>query len=681
MNHLAQETSPYLLQHAHNPVNWYPWGEEALSIAQREDKPILVSIGYSACHWCHVMERESFEDRDIASLMNEYFVNIKVDREERPDLDHIYMDAVQAISGSGGWPLNVFLTPDARPFYGGTYFPPVAAYNRPSWAQVLISIHKSWISKRQEIEEQAQQLLQHLKGTGRVFNQSASIVSDDDKESFFVKDKVVGMANNLLQTADTIDGGFGRAPKFPQTFSIRFLMEHFYYAGHTASLEHAELSLQKMIHGGIHDQLGGGFSRYSTDAKWIVPHFEKILTDNALLIIAFSEAYQLTKKEIYSRAIKKTIAFLEAEMLDAEGGFYAALDADSEGEEGKFYTWQKQEIDDIVKEDAPFFNEYFNVNQNGNWEHTNILFVTNTLADVATSYGIKEEDAEAMISHSSKALLNERAKRLRPGTDDKIIFGWNALLITAFCKAYAALQISSYLQSALSLYHFVEKAFGNAEKGYFHTYKKGHAKIPAFLDDYAFYIEALIQLQEITGDEAYLLKAKAIAEQVIADFSDEEGIYFYYTSQFQKDIVARKKDIYDGAIPSGNSIMAQNLHYLAMVFEQASWVERVDKMLQSNFSLFEKYPGSFGIWASLYQKLSNPFAQVAIMGQEPDAMLRAFLEAYLPGRVLQSANKVSDMPLLRHRQIQAETHIFVCKDFVCKIPVKDIASAVELINK
>lgn len=478
-NHLIHETSPYLLQHAHNPVDWYPWSEEAFAKAKEEDKPILVSIGYAACHWCHVMERESFEDEETAALMNKYFVSIKVDREERPDVDHVYMDAVQAISGGGGWPLNVFLTPDRKPFYGGTYYPPVRAFNRMSWKELLEAIRNMYIEKRNEVESQAENLVQHLVnanafGTGKVGNQN-----------LFEQEKATEIAANILKNADTEWGGFGRPPKFPQTFSIQYLLRYYYFTGDEIAVKQALLSLDKMIDGGIYDQLGGGFARYSTDEKWLAPHFEKMLYDNALLLSALSEAYQLTQQKKYAAAIEETVGFIEREMLSPEGGFYSALDADSEGVEGKFYTWQKKEVENILGEGAALFCEVYDVSEEGNWEHTNILWRPVSMKKLADRNGITEEVLEDKMKLCKDKLLNERAKRARPGLDDKILLGWNALMITACCKAYAALGNKSYLKLAQANIHFLETNFRKENNEWHHTWKENKSKYKAFLDDYA----------------------------------------------------------------------------------------------------------------------------------------------------------------------------------------------------
>ncbi|HXB06394.1 MAG TPA: thioredoxin domain-containing protein, partial [Puia sp.] len=415
-NRLASETSPYLLQHAHNPVDWFAWGEEALQTARREDKPILVSIGYAACHWCHVMEKESFEDAETARFMNERFINIKIDREERPDLDHIYMDAVQAMTGSGGWPLNVFLTPEAKPFYGGTYFPPRPVYNRSSWREVLAGVSAAFSDRRAEVEQQADNLTRHVATAG-------GFGIGEGKEGgdpVFRPETLRQMTDQLLGSADKEEGGFGAAPKFPQTFSLRFLLHYYYFTREIAALDQVCLSLDKMIRGGIYDQLGGGFARYSTDREWLVPHFEKMLYDNALLVITLCEAYQLLKKPLYKEAIQETIAFTARELSNAEGGFYSSLDADSEGIEGKYYIWDKAEIDLILGKDAALFCAFYGVTDGGNWEGANIL--TRAEGKSLTA------DEERTLKAARLRLLEHRNSRVRPALDDKILLGWNALM-------------------------------------------------------------------------------------------------------------------------------------------------------------------------------------------------------------------------------------------------------------
>jgi len=686
-NRLAAETSPYLLQHAHNPVDWYPWGEEALQTAREQDKPILVSIGYSACHWCHVMERESFEDVETARYMNEHFVNIKIDREERPDLDHIYMDAVQAITGSGGWPLNVFLTPDARPFYGGTYFPPRPIYNRSSWREVLAGVSKAFRERRAEIENQAASLTEHVAAAGSFGiggpdaggPDSAAGAGGGATESRGVDPAIpVQIRDHLLKTADTVWGGFGGAPKFPQTFSIRYLLYDYYYTGHTASLDQACLSLDKMIRGGIYDQLGGGFARYSTDEHWLVPHFEKMLYDNALLVIALSEAYQLTHKPLYREAIDQTIGFVARELSNGQGAFYAALDADSEGVEGKYYVWDAAEIDAVLGEDGPLFKEYYGVTDNGNWEEKNIL---TRPKDVSPDQKIRLESARSL-------LLEYRDRRIHPGLDDKILLGWNALMNLALGKAYAATGEEGYRELAVLNMQFLREYMRSGSDGqrgkgphlYSHTWK-GEARLPAFLDDYACLIAALIQLQEITGDTGYLDEAGRITRNVIRHFGEEDTGFFFYTHDAQDDLIVRKREVYDGATPSGNSMMASNLLYLSVIFYEPEWAERAWRMTSSLLRLVTTYPGSFGGWATLIQAFTYSIPEVVITGKKPEIARKEFLSNLIPYRVFQSTQEENtQFPLLRDKPVTSRLQIFLCKDYACQLPVNEVATAVRSIE-
>ena len=669
-NRLVHESSPYLLQHAHNPVDWFPWGEEALRKAKKEDKPILVSIGYAACHWCHVMERESFEDESTARMMNQYFVNIKIDREERPDLDHIYMDAVQSITGSGGWPLNVFLTPEAKPFYGGTYFPPERAHNRASWKEILEGIHKAYREKKHEIISQAENLTEHLQSANSFGFQNKS---SQEKNSTVTNEHLNTITQNLLQSGDTVWGGFGKAPKFPQTFSIQFLLRQYHFTKNEAALQQALLSIDKMIAGGIHDQLGGGFSRYSTDNEWLAPHFEKMLYDNALLISVIADAFQITANPTYSKTIQDCIAFIERELTSEEGGYFSALDADSEGVEGKFYTWSLAEIQELLKDDAVIFCKYYQIENAGNWEHTNILWVRDSPEDFARLNGLELAEFEKLIERSKKILFEARTKRVRPSLDDKILLGWNALMNTAYSKAYAALGIESYKEIAKRHMLFLEKNFSQSDGKWFHTYKNGQAKQSAFLDDYAYLIQALIHLQEITGDGSYLLKSQELMEMAIAHFKEEETGFFYFTHDQQNDVIIRKKEIYDGATPSGNSIMASNLLYLSKVFDRREWVllaQRLSNTLQENTI---KYPGSFGIWASILQLYCFEVMEIAITGRDFEKNLPTVMKKYIPNKIIQSGEtNFSNFPLLANRETAIPVAFYICKNFTCLRPFYNI---------
>ena len=677
-NRLINENSPYLLQHAHNPVDWYAWGEEALQKAKAEDKIILVSIGYSACHWCHVMEKESFENETVARQMNANFVNIKIDREERPDLDHVYMDAVQAISGSGGWPLNVFLTPDARPFYGGTYFPPVKAFNRSSWTEVLSALAQSWKEKRSEIESQAENLLAHMQQANN-FGQSLTKAED----TIFTKENCRLIEENILKQADMEWGGFGKAPKFPQTFTIQYLLQYYYYTKSEEALHQALLSIDKMMQGGIYDHVGGGFARYSTDNEWLAPHFEKMLYDNALLLNVICDAYQITKQKKYEQTIRKTIDFIQRELMHEEGGFYSALDADSEGEEGKFYVWDKAEINEILKDDAPLFCKFFDVTDEGNWEGTNILRTLKNEEEFIAANKLSEDEFTAIINACLQKLTTTRNKRIRPITDDKMLLGWNALMITALCKAAAALNDEGYKNTAVRTMQFIKEKFRKNDSGseLLHTYKNGVAKYPAFLDDYAYLIQACIQLQEITSDTQYLDRAKEMSQYVMENFADDATGYFFFTHKGQQDIIFRKKEVYDGATPSGNSIMAENLFYLSIVFNSPEWYAAAEKITTALGTAILRYPTSFGVWASLLLKSAFGINEVVITGKDFDRLKTELLQVYLPGKIVQAGpGENARFPMLKGKNPGTETLIYLCRQYSCKTPVTTIEKLIREIN-
>ena len=675
-NHLIHETSPYLLQHAHNPVNWYPWGEQSLKKAQQENKPILVSIGYAACHWCHVMERESFEDEDTASIMNEHFINIKIDREERPDLDHIYMNAIQTMTGSGGWPLNVFLTPTKKPFYGGTYFPPSPAFNRPSWRQVLQGVITAFQEKRIEIETQAENL------TGHLLQSNAFGITSSSGQEKITAGQLNTIFDHVMQSADTTDGGFGRAPKFPQTFTIQFLLRHFFHTKNEKALRQALLSLDKMICGGIYDQLGGGFARYATDSEWLIPHFEKMLYDNALLIIVLSEAYQLTKNPLYANIIQETMDFIEGELMSEEGGFFSALDADSEGIEGKYYVWNKKDVEAVLQENAELFCKYYDITEEGNWEHQNILRILQPLDEFAAQNDLNKETVQALLHSCKTKLFEVRGKRIPPLLDDKVLLSWNALMNVACSKAYAALGDERYKRVAQKNMAFLLDKFNDEDTAnWMHTYKNGVSRHPAFLDDYAYLVQALICLQEITGDQDYLLKARQLTELIIDNFSEEATGFFFYTHRNQQDVILRIKEIHDGATPSGNSIMAWNLHYLSLVFNNAGWKERAVNICASLNGVIVKYPTSFGMWAAVMDDIFYGLNEIAAVGDRYKDITKGILSYYLPNRVIQSAPGNNDsFPLLSNRYVKDKTAIYLCHNYSCLQPVEKVADLMQLID-
>lgn len=674
-NRLVNETSPYLLQHAHNPVDWFPWSEEALQKAKKENKPIMVSIGYAACHWCHVMERESFENEETAALMNEHFINIKIDREERPDLDHIYMDAVQTMTGSGGWPLNVFLTPDAKPFFGGTYFPPQRAFNRSSWREVLLAVSNAFHEKRDEVDLQAENLTTHL-----VQSNSFGLQKADGKIQNFSKEKIDEVFHNLMKSADTKWGGFGNAPKFPQTFSIQFLLRYYYETKNPQALDHACLSLDKLIDGGIYDHVGGGFARYSTDSKWLVPHFEKMLYDNALLVSVLAEAYQLTKKEKFKKTIEETIAFIKREMMHPSGGFYSALDADSEGEEGKFYVWEFEEIIQILGNEAPIFCDFFDITREGNWEGTNILHIATPLEKFSSEKNVSIDALKDIVRKGKEALLLARTKRIKPSLDDKVILGWNALMNTALCKVFAAIGTDEYLDLAIINMEFLLSSF-KGDGHYYHTRKNDDAKNLAFLDDYAFLIQALLHLQEVTGSVKWMYKAREIAEYVRQNFSEEETGFFFFTDLKQNDVIFRKKEVYDGATPSGNATMANNIYQLAILFHLPEWRLRAEKIISSLSNAIIRYPTSFGVWAGLLMELIYGTKEIAVVGENSSMLARKVLAEFIPHKIFMvSKTENEGLPLLSGKTPTDKPLIYLCHEYSCLKPVSELNQLLELIG-
>jgi len=658
-NSLANETSPYLLQHAHNPVNWMPWSEAIFTLAQKQNKPILLSIGYAACHWCHVMERESFEDEQVAAYMNNQFINVKVDREERPDVDQIYMEALQAMTGSGGWPLNIFLLPDGRPFYGGTYFPPIAMSQRASWTDVLKGVSDAFVNNNAKIIEQAQALTQHLVQTNI---KNTNEASSNESETIATREEFGIMADRILMNADIQWGGFGAAPKFPQTFTLQTLLRNYHVNNHKPSLYQALLSIDKMIQGGIYDIVGGGFARYSTDAQWQAPHFEKMLYDNALLLSVISEAYQVTQKEEYKLVIEQTIAFLDRELSNGHA-YFAALDADSEGVEGKFYTWSYGEIYNLLPKDiADSFCAYYQITKEGNWEHTNILWTQD--------HFLKGQSDD--FKKAKEILFAYRAKRIRPGLDHKIILSWNNFMITAFCKCYAAIGNVEYKTKAVHLMSWIEANFFNSsEEFYYHTITNGVKKSFAFLDDYASLIQGYIHLQEITGDLTYLKKAKFLTEYVIKNFGDEETVFFYYTPEYQKDILLRKKENYDGAQPSGNSLMCFNLLYLSSVFSKPDWELRAQQMIRSMRRVILQYPSSFGFWNQSFLLLAEGFKELVALGEQGEQNRPILLAKYLPLKILLFSKQFEpEIELLAGRE-GIENQYFICKNKSCSAPIAE----------
>jgi uncharacterized protein len=686
MNKLINETSPYLLQHAHNPVDWYAWKPEAFERAKVEDKPILVSIGYSTCHWCHVMERESFEVVDTAAFMNAHFINIKVDREERPDVDQIYMEACQVISGGGGWPLNCFLTPDGRPFFAGTYYPPEPAYQRPSWLQLLTNMVNAFKTQRQVVEEQADKLTDIIRNADANFIKKGtsfenSLKNAENTEGPFSRDKLDNIYYALRERFDRADGGFGGAPKFPSTFCIQFLLDYYFYTQNEVALAHAELSLIKMIQGGIYDQLGGGFARYATDREWLIPHFEKMLYDNALILNNLCDVYKITKKDIYRETIEETLAFIEREMKappapqsgDLSGGFYSAYDADSEGVEGKFYVWQKKEIEAILGEDAALFCAFYDVTEEGNWEETNILWRHKSYEEFATASGINILDLKEKLKISRDKLFKIRDLRIKVGLDDKILLSWNALIISSYAKAYEALNTEGYKKIAVEGLGFIFNKFRKTELEFYHTYKEGKAQYDAFLEDYAYLIEAILDVYQITFEKRYIFEAKALADYVLDNFFDSNDNLFYFTSEKQTDIILRKKDLYDNATPSGNSTMVKNLQRLGVMLDDKKYKTLSVNMLQAVGDVIERYPSGFAKWASGFLSVVFPPYEIAIVGNNAFEKVLQINALFLPNKiVVASVEEDNTLPLLAGKANKDDTYIYVCQDYACKMPAKTV---------
>ncbi|MGC4056711.1 MAG: thioredoxin domain-containing protein [Chitinophagaceae bacterium] len=659
-NRLMNEQSLYLKQHAHNPVDWFPWGEEAFAHAKAQNKPVLVSIGYAACHWCHVMERESFENTETAAMMNQSFVCIKVDREEHPDVDDFYMSAVQTLTGSGGWPLNVFVTPDKLPFYGGTYFPPVPAHGRPSWKQLLERMAQVWQEHPGEALQQADQMLAHL--------QNAARQTTADAVSGWTDEDIATAIEALLKQADTVHGGFGRAPKFPSTMAIGLLLERARFTGDKDALRQALLSIDKMIGGGIYDQIGGGFSRYSVDAVWLVPHFEKMLYDNAMLLSVLTDAYQLTGKPQYRDVIEQTIAFLQREMRHPEGGYYAALDADSEGVEGKFYCWTIEEWNALMQGFPAYVAAYFGVEKEGNWEHTNILHRALDIQTICAQEGIPEAELTAVIREASAILLESRNKRIRPGTDDKILLGWNALLNQAFSKAGVVLKREDLIEEARSHMDWLLKKFEVAASPK-HTWKEGFARIEAKLDDLAFLCRAMVQLSQALSSEAYLLQAIRLSEKVLQRFKAEDGPLLYYTSSADLMLPYRKPEIYDGVNPSSNAVMAEVLHVLGMLYENTEWIGLSEQMIQSQKKAAMRYPTSFAYWALLGQRLRYGYRSIVVTGNDQENIKNEVCEKFLPNCFYFFEKEENFVTMPFRKGYMPETYIFVCTKDACRAPL------------
>ena len=665
-NHLASETSPYLLQHAENPVHWFAWNDEALSKAKQENKPIFLSIGYSSCHWCHVMAHESFENEDVAQFMNENFVNIKVDREERPDIDDIYQKVCQIATGQGGWPLSIFLTPDQKPFYVGTYFPILDSYGRPGFGSILRQLSQAWKEKPNDIEKTANNFLDAL-------NRTETIKSNTKLERALLDEA----AMNLFQMGDFSYGGFGGAPKFPNAANVSFLFRYAKLSGLSKFNEFALKTLKKMAKGGIFDQIGGGFHRYSTDAKWLVPHFEKMLYDNALIPVNYAEAFQITKDPFYLEVLTKTLDFVLREMTSPEGGFYSAYDADSEGEEGKFYVWSKEEIKKILGDDHELFCLYYDVTDGGNWEGNNILCNNINLSTVAFNFGISEDRAKEKINLCSQKLLENRSKRIAPGLDDKILTSWNSLMITSFAKGYRVTKEKKYLDAAINCISFIEKNLIVDDK-LMRTYKNQTAKIEGYLEDYAYLANALIDVFEITADSKYLELAIKLGRHLAEHFWDEKNHSFFMTSDSHESLIIRPKSNYDLSMPSGNSVSCFVMLRLYHLTQEQKFLEISTRIMESQAQMAAENPFGFGfLLNTIYMYLQKPL-EITVLNDSNKEILQFLEKSFLPESIfvtIADSEKLSSLsfPYFAGKNFDPNsTTVFICKDFTCSLPLHTI---------
>lgn len=677
-NRLSKETSPYLLQHAHNPVDWFPWGEEAFTKAKAENKPILLSVGYSACHWCHVMERESFENEQIAKLMNELYVNIKVDREERPDVDEIYMNAVQMLTGRGGWPMTVFLTPDGKPFYGGTYFPPEDRHNLPAFPRVLAGVAQAYHERPQDIANATTQILASLE----------KITHREETSQPLHIDTLERAAASLAHHVDHTYGGLGGAPKFPNSMVFAFFLRQYSASGGTHYLDMTLHTLRKMAEGGMYDQLGGGFHRYSVDERWLVPHFEKMLYDNALLARVYLEAYQVTHERFFLQVVEETLAYVEREMLHPDGGFYSTQDADSDGEEGKFFVWSRDEVMRLLGDEVgEIFCRYYDVTDVGNFEHHNILHPTLSLEQLAKLFRRSVDELTQLIVDAKQTLFAVRAQRVKPGRDEKILTSWNGLMVSAFAEGYKVLGNRRYLEIARQTTDFILTHLYREER-LLRSYKDGQAKFNAYLDDYAFFAAALIDLYEATFERGYLNRAVELSETLNARFWDNAEGAFFFTSSDHEELISRSKSAFDGSVPSGNSVAALNLLRLFYLTEKQEYLSKAEKLLRLFYNALEQNPFGFSnMLCTLDFFLRRP-KEIVVLGNRQAPRTREMLTAvhslFLPNKTLVCLEPQQGETLpsvfAGKTQLDGKVTAYVCENFTCSLPVTDAEALTQLLR-
>ncbi|TDP61434.1 thioredoxin domain-containing protein [Flavobacterium dankookense] len=668
MNELNLETSPYLLQHANNPVHWKAWNEKTLAEAKKENKLIIISIGYSACHWCHVMEHESFEDEDVATVMNSSFVNIKIDREERPDIDAIYMKAVQMMTGHGGWPMNVVTLPDGRPIWGGTYF------RKNDWINSLEKLQELYIQKPETIFEYAEKLYEGL--------QTISIIPKNETATDFNFEILETLLKKWTKSFDWEFGGMARAPKFMMPTNYEFLMRYGYQTNNTEIAEFVNLTLTKMAFGGLFDTLDGGFARYSVDMKWHVPHFEKMLYDNGQLVTLYAHAYKLTKKNLYKEVIEKTLKFVEKEWLTPEGSFYSALDADSLNqknhlEEGAFYVWTKPELQAILQEDFELFSEVFNVNEFGFWEHENYVLIQNqTLEQIAKQHNISLETLEQQKKSWEQLLYLEREKRNKPRLDDKCLTSWNAIMLKGFIEAYKALNNKKYLEIALQNANFIQKNLWSSNGNLFRTYKNGKATINGYLEDYGHVIAAFISLYEATLNEKWLHDAKQLMDYCFDYFYDEKEQFFAFTSTEDSALITTHFEVEDNVIPASNSVIAECLYKLSIYFENGYYEKICQQMLHHIIPTID-YPSAFSNWLNVLLHFSEQNKELAICGENAIEILQKINQNYYPNCIIAGSEKPSKLPFLQNQYEENETLLYLCQNKSCQKPTTDLGEIFE----
>ncbi len=670
-NDLINETSPYLLQHAHNPVNWKAWNDGTLAEAQQENRLIIISVGYAACHWCHVMERESFEDSIVAQVMNDNFISIKVDREERPDVDQVYMNAVQLMTGSGGWPLNVIALPDGRPVWGGTYF------KKDQWISILDQISSLYTRNPAKLHDYADKLEEGIK--------SLDVVTLNPNEIEFSQDYVEDAINSWSKRFDRSKGGMNRAPKFMMPNNIHFLLRQAYQNNDMELQEYVNLTLTKIAYGGVFDQIGGGFSRYSVDMKWHVPHFEKMLYDNAQLVSLYSDAYLITKNELYKDVVYETLRFVKRELTDEDGTFYSSLDADSttpegELEEGAYYVWTKEELKPLLGDDYDIFVDYFNINNYGHWEHKNyVLIRKERLSDVAKKHGLANEELLGKIDLWKSVLLKEREKRSRPRLDDKVLTSWNALMIKGYVDAYRVFEEPNFLASAIKNAEFILDKQLKPDGGLNHNYKEERSTINGYLEDYATTIEAFISLYGNTLDEKWLHTARDLTNYTFDHFFDDQNKMFYFTSDEDASLVTRNIEYRDNVIPASNSIMAKNLFKLSHYFDNETYLKTATTMLNNVKPEMDSYPSGFSNWLDLMLNFTNKYYEVAVVGEDAPVKINALNKTYIPNKLIIGSLTENNLPLLKNRYVEDQTFIYVCVNKACKLPVKQVEKAIELL--